>query len=1094
MSEPKPAAPSASEVTVAMTPASNLGVGSGTPATVGGFPAAATARFGSSASVAIQDLSGDKLVLAAPRIQHDGKMLPSLGGIPLYAKLGQGGMGAVYYGIHPRLQKEVAVKVLPFHLVESQPGLVDRFFREAQIAARIESPHLVGVLDVNQESGLFFLVMEFVRGTSAGSYLKEVRAGGKMGLTEAEALDICIGGTIGLGVAHSERIVHRDVKPDNIMIPRARGGQALLFANSKLADLGLARSDEMNQSLTGSQACLGTPGYMSPEQCLDAKNCTTSSDIFSMGATLYALLCGEPPFSGTALMKVLMATAHEPHRDARQLRADVSPATMALIDKCLAKNALDRYPDAESLVAALRACRAPLGSTSASPAITPTLVTRSPSGAPISSLSPAVAAQTRMPTSTIAGTVSAMPQSGMPQSAPAKKSSAGVLIAAAVVLMLAAGGAFYWFQQKQIFDAGLLTTRGQAQSAQTLNGSALNSAVLDVDRFLATYRDMQGQGMDELRAMHQTLIARQKALEEREIQVSDALKEATAAIPESPEIAQDRIAKILSVGAEDRARNYPDLLAPIRNQVEELKRKTNDVRFGAVRTELVDKHAAALTASGAALTVAIDELEKFQIQNAFRNKADLEPVDQLLEKLRGRREVVLRRDGQFRQALTDALALAPNNPGEALKKLTEAETLGRADVAASLPDLLATVNPSIEQRRKEIEQALALRAETDFAREVAKARDATQRGELDSARVTLEASLTGLGERDHAEKAAAVTMLGEVRKELKRREDVGTKIREGDNWLKASEYEKAREAFTAALEAWPQTPDRARIELGLKTAAFRSAYMKADGLLNAGDLPAARKAFEDCKALWPDAPDVALVDRGIQKCDALMGEQQFDGAFAAGQQQLANKQYAQAIASLQAALKSRPNDPQATKLLQEAQAAVVSEGYGVSMDMGQKAVAARNFDEAEKHFRLALEAKPNDRAALDQIAKLEAARRGDQRYTDAMGRGNTALAGGRYAEAENSFREAQALRPDDAEAQKGIASARSGAVYADGMRDGRAALQARRWAQAKDAFERVLKVNPGDDAAKEGLKAAKAGERNEMIRKGLGGIGIRVGQ
>jgi len=169
------------------------------------------------------DLCNDNLLIVAPRIQHEGKTVPSLGGIPLLRKLGQGGMAAVYYAIHPRLKKEVAVKVLPLHMVQQQPDLIDRFLREAQIAASVQSEHLVSVLDVHQDHGLFYLVMEFVQGRSAGDCLRAIKQNKQTGLAEAAALDICIAACEGLAAAHAKGVVHRDIKPDNILIPRTAG-------------------------------------------------------------------------------------------------------------------------------------------------------------------------------------------------------------------------------------------------------------------------------------------------------------------------------------------------------------------------------------------------------------------------------------------------------------------------------------------------------------------------------------------------------------------------------------------------------------------------------------------------------------------------------------------------------------------------------------------------------------------------------------------------------------------------------------------------------------------------------------------------------
>ncbi|HYF52353.1 MAG TPA: bifunctional serine/threonine-protein kinase/formylglycine-generating enzyme family protein [Planctomycetota bacterium] len=309
-------------------------------------------------SLPVQELTTDKMILAAPRKEFSGRTLPTLGGIPLMAKLGQGGMGAVYYGMHTRLNKEVAVKVLPFHLAEQQPDMVKRFFREAQIAAMVQSPHLVTVTDVNEEHGLVYLVMEFVSGESAGVYLRKVKQSGRPGLDEAEALDIVTAATIGLKAAHDGGIIHRDVKPDNILIPKSRTGDDRMFTLAKLADLGLARGEDLGQSLTMAQACMGTPGFMSPEQAMDAKAVGKQADVFSMGATLYALLAGAAPFTGTSPTKVVIDTAQTPHAPIHKTRPDVSDAVAAIIDKCLQKAPEKRYADAGALLDALKRVRA----------------------------------------------------------------------------------------------------------------------------------------------------------------------------------------------------------------------------------------------------------------------------------------------------------------------------------------------------------------------------------------------------------------------------------------------------------------------------------------------------------------------------------------------------------------------------------------------------------------------------------------------------------------------------------------------------------------------------------------------------------------
>src|SRR6185295_11857177 len=142
-----------------------------------------------------------------------------------------------------RLETEVAIKILPLANAQQQQSLVERFLREARIAAKVKSPHIAAVYDVNMEHGVFYIQMEYVDGKSAGSYVREILQSTGRGLPETVALDICVAACEGLSAAHAEGIIHRDIKPDNIMIPRQRRGGdagALDFSASKLLDLGLA--------------------------------------------------------------------------------------------------------------------------------------------------------------------------------------------------------------------------------------------------------------------------------------------------------------------------------------------------------------------------------------------------------------------------------------------------------------------------------------------------------------------------------------------------------------------------------------------------------------------------------------------------------------------------------------------------------------------------------------------------------------------------------------------------------------------------------------------------------------------------------------
>jgi formylglycine-generating enzyme required for sulfatase activity/serine/threonine protein kinase len=309
-------------------------------------------------SLAPQDLSRDRVLQDCATVEFAGERRPAFGPYVLLAKAGEGGMGVVYFGVNVRAGNEVAVKILPWSAAAQHEDLENRFVREARIAAKLRSEHLVGVMDLDRDDATrcHYLVMEFVRGCSAGKWLKGLTTGAP----EADALDVCIAATKGLAAAHVAGVVHRDVKPGNIMIPDDPGGR-LELARAKLADLGLARRVTGGDSLTGTHHALGTPGYMAPEQVLDAKRAMKPADVFAMGATLYALLTGREPFTGATPMEAAMKTVQAPHAPVRSVRPDVSPATAALLDICLAKDPARRCCDASALLDALVTCRAALG-------------------------------------------------------------------------------------------------------------------------------------------------------------------------------------------------------------------------------------------------------------------------------------------------------------------------------------------------------------------------------------------------------------------------------------------------------------------------------------------------------------------------------------------------------------------------------------------------------------------------------------------------------------------------------------------------------------------------------------------------------------
>ena len=259
-------------------------------------------------------------------------------------RLSEGGMGTVYRGTHVLMDKTVAIKVLRPSLAADEK-IVARFSREARAASKISHPHALSVTDFGEsENGVVFLVMEFLNGKT----LKEIiRQEGPMPLPRAVELLRQVGGA--LDEAHGEGVVHRDLKSDNIMLLSSSGTDY-----AKVLDFGIAkikeREGEYNPGLTAPDLVIGTPQYMSPEQCSQSPDIDARSDIYSLGVILYEMLVGHVPFTGGSPTEIMLKHLQQPAPSVLDERGDVPEAVGRVVARAMEKRPEDRYETVGELV------------------------------------------------------------------------------------------------------------------------------------------------------------------------------------------------------------------------------------------------------------------------------------------------------------------------------------------------------------------------------------------------------------------------------------------------------------------------------------------------------------------------------------------------------------------------------------------------------------------------------------------------------------------------------------------------------------------------------------------------------------------------
>jgi serine/threonine protein kinase len=258
----------------------------------------------------------------------------------LDALLGYGGMGEVWRGADEHLGRPVAIKVLREHFAD--PELAERFRREARIAARLQHPGITVVHDVGSDNGQLFIVMELLHGRDLAAMLAEAPGG----LSIDAAVSLTLQAADALQAAHAGHVIHRDLKPANLFV--------LSNGQLKICDFGIAWAVDAASHLTATGQAIGTPAYMSPEQCL-GQRVDKRSDLYSLGCVLYALLTGQPPFTEGQPLAIMSQHLNAAPLAPRTIRADVPPELDHLVLGMLAKDPVHRPADASHVIATLRA-------------------------------------------------------------------------------------------------------------------------------------------------------------------------------------------------------------------------------------------------------------------------------------------------------------------------------------------------------------------------------------------------------------------------------------------------------------------------------------------------------------------------------------------------------------------------------------------------------------------------------------------------------------------------------------------------------------------------------------------------------------------
>jgi serine/threonine protein kinase len=271
-----------------------------------------------------------------------------IGNYIVLEKIGQGGMGRVYKARHRRMDRVVALKLLPFAARQS-PEAISRFEREIKAAARLAHPNIVTAHDADEANGRYYLVMEYIDGVDLLTLVREQGP-----LSVGRAVDYILQAGEGLAYAHAQKVIHLDIKPANLLLDKT--------GTIKILDMGLARIDDLVSETENAPAealiqdgkVMGTVDYIPPERSNNPEAVDHRADIYSLGCTLFHLLTGRPPYGGSTILKRIEAHRLQPIPSLCKYRDDAPESLDAVFRRMVAKDPDDRYPSMPEVIAELR--------------------------------------------------------------------------------------------------------------------------------------------------------------------------------------------------------------------------------------------------------------------------------------------------------------------------------------------------------------------------------------------------------------------------------------------------------------------------------------------------------------------------------------------------------------------------------------------------------------------------------------------------------------------------------------------------------------------------------------------------------------------